>query len=118
MYENVGEYNKAYITYRTYANLVDTLYIRKEQEIEQAKRFAKRIAENRNRIASLEKDKELTESKVSLAVKDQQLSLERNKGSAIRYLFIITWNYSNGGFYIFIVSKQSKTKSWLIIYWH
>ena len=80
VYENVGEYNKAYITYRTYANLVDTLYIRKEQEIEQAKRFAKRIAENRNRIASLEKDKELTESKVSLAVKDQQLSLERNKG--------------------------------------
>ena len=56
------------------------MYIRKEQEIEQAKRFAKRIAENRNRIASLEKDKELTESKVSLAVKDQQLSLERNKG--------------------------------------
>ena len=80
VYENVGEYNKAYITYRTYANLVDTLYIRKEQEIEQAKRFAKRIAENRNRIASLEKDKELTESKVSLAMKDQQLSLERNKG--------------------------------------
>jgi LytS/YehU family sensor histidine kinase len=55
------------------------LYVRKQQEIEQAKRFAQIIADNRNRITSLEKDKELNESKVNLAVKDQELSDARNK---------------------------------------
>jgi len=79
VYSSVGEYDKAFKTYREYVTLVDTLYIRKEQEIEQAKRFAKRIAENQNRIASLEKDRELTESKVTLAVKDQELSDARNR---------------------------------------
>ena len=79
VYSNVGEYDKAFTTYREYVNLVDTLYVRKEQEIEQAKRFAKKISENQNRIASLEKDRELTESKVTLAVRDQELSQARNR---------------------------------------
>jgi tetratricopeptide (TPR) repeat protein len=79
VYSSVGEYDKAFTTYREYVDLVDTLYVRKEQEIEQAKRFAKKISENQNRIASLEKDRELTESKVTLAVKDQELSQARNR---------------------------------------
>ncbi len=79
VYDNVGDYDKAFVTYRAYVNLVDTLYVRKQQEIEQAKRFAQIIADNRNRITSLEKDKELNESKVNLAVKDQELSDARNK---------------------------------------
>jgi tetratricopeptide (TPR) repeat protein len=79
VYSSVGEYDKAFKTYREYVDLVDTLYVRKEQEIEQAKRFAKRIAENQNRIASLEKDRKLTESKVTLAVRDQELSEARNR---------------------------------------
>ena len=78
-YSYLGEYDKALDAYRSYVSLVDTLYIRKEQEIERAKRLAKRIADNQNRIASLEKDRELSESKVNLAVKDQQLSQARNK---------------------------------------
>jgi len=79
VFDNVGAYDKAYTTYRSYVNLVDTLYVRKEQEIEQAKRFARRIAENRDRITSLEKDKELNDIKVSLTQKDQLLSQSRNK---------------------------------------
>lgn len=79
VYSNVGEYDKAFTTYREYVDLVDTLYVRKEQEIEQAKRFAKKISENQNRIASLEKDRELTESKVILAVRDQELIQARNR---------------------------------------
>jgi tetratricopeptide (TPR) repeat protein len=79
VYSSVGEYDKAFKTYQNYVALVDTLYVRKEQEIEQAKRFAKRIAENQNRIASLEKDRELTESQVTLAVRDQELSEARNR---------------------------------------
>ncbi|TDQ30225.1 histidine kinase [Tenacibaculum caenipelagi] len=79
VYETVGDYTKALKTYQDYVTLVDTLYSRKEQEIQQVKRFSKRILDNQNRIASLEKDKELSESKISLAYKDQQLIQESNK---------------------------------------
>ena len=75
VYDNVGEYDKAYKTYREYVDLVDTLYVRKEQEIEQSKRLAKRISEKNNRIVSLEKDKALTDNKISLA----ELSIEKTK---------------------------------------
>lgn len=83
VYSNVGEYDKALKNYQDYVGLVDTLYNRKEQEIEQAKRFAKRIAQNQNRITSLEKNKALNDSKISLAVKDQQLVTERNKNQQV-----------------------------------
>ncbi|WP_028890526.1 tetratricopeptide repeat protein [Tenacibaculum sp. 47A_GOM-205m] len=79
VYETVGDYTKALKTYQDYVTLVDTLYSRKEQEIQQVKRFSKRILDNQNRIASLEKDKELADSKISLAYKDQQLIQESNK---------------------------------------
>lgn len=79
VYETVGDYTKALKTYQDYVELVDSLYSRKEQEIQQVKRFSKRISDNQNRIASLEKDKELADSKISLAYKDQQLVQESNK---------------------------------------
>lgn len=79
VYSNVGEYDKAFNAYRDYVALVDTLYIRKEQEIQQSKRIAKTISENQNRIASLEKERALVDSKVNLAIKDQELSEARNK---------------------------------------
>lgn len=93
-YATVGNYTKALESYQDYVKLVDTLYIRKEQEIQQIKRFSKKIADNQNRIASLEKDKELSDSKVNLAYKDQQLTEESNK----RQVYII---YSLvGGFFL------------------
>jgi len=52
---------------------------KKQQEIHQIKRFSKRITENQNRISSLEKDKQLTDSKIELAYKDQELTQESNK---------------------------------------
>lgn len=79
VYETVGDYTKALKTYQDYVELVDSLYSRKEQEIQQVKRFSKRISDNQNRIASLEKDKELADSKINLAYKDQQLVQESNK---------------------------------------
>lgn len=81
--ETVGNYSKAYKSYQDYVKLVDTLYIKKEQEIQQVKRFSKRIFDNQNRIASLEKDKELYDSKINLAYKDQQLVEESNKRQEI-----------------------------------
>ena len=79
VYATVGEYDKALKSYRDYVELVDESYVQKEQEIQQVKRFSKTISDNQNRIASLEKDKELAESKISLAYIDQKLSEESNQ---------------------------------------
>ncbi|CAM1363135.1 Histidine kinase [Tenacibaculum litopenaei] len=79
VYESVGAYSKAFKVYREYVELVDSLYVKKEQELQQIKRFNKRIAAKQNRIASLEKDRELSESKINLAYKDQQLTNESNR---------------------------------------
>lgn len=72
LYENTGDYEKALSTYRNYTEIVDKLYIIKEQEISQAARFSRDIATKQNRITSLETDRELTQSKY-------QLTAERNK---------------------------------------
>lgn len=82
-FANLGNEEKALENYREYVALVDSLYVRKEQEIQQVKRFSKKIADNQNRIASLEKDKELTQSKISLAYIDQKLSEESNRKQRI-----------------------------------
>lgn len=79
VYATIGDENNALKNYKEYVKLVDELYIKKEQEIQQAKRFSKKIAANQNRIASLEKDKELTQSKISLDYVDQKLSEESNR---------------------------------------
>ncbi|MBL4605848.1 MAG: hypothetical protein JKY02_09385 [Flavobacteriaceae bacterium] len=50
VYDNVGEYDKAFKTYKDYVALVDTLYIRKSQEIAQAKRLSKGFIDYENRI--------------------------------------------------------------------
>ncbi len=83
VYDNVGDYDKALTTYKDYISQVDSLYVRKVQEIAQANRFSKRIGEYQNRIASLEKNKALNDSKVNLAIKDQQLVQERNKNQQV-----------------------------------
>ncbi|NER18259.1 histidine kinase [Spongiivirga citrea] len=79
VYENLGDYNKAYTTYREYVELVDTLVVKKEQQISQAARFSKNITEQQSRISSLEKDRELTESKMDLISAERQLTTEANK---------------------------------------
>ncbi|HNQ26528.1 MAG TPA: histidine kinase [Aquaticitalea sp.] len=72
LYEKSGDYEKAYTTYKAYTEVVDELYIKKEQEISQAARFSREIAAKQNRIASLETDRQLSQS-------NYQLTAERNK---------------------------------------
>lgn len=79
VYATVGLYFKALKTYRDFVEVVDTLYLRKEQEIYQIQRLSHKITENQSRIAILEKDKELSESKLDVAFKDKELTIERNK---------------------------------------
>ncbi|MFD2588486.1 histidine kinase [Croceitalea marina] len=79
VFEFKGDFAKAYNTYQNYVALVDTLYIRKEQEIARAARLNREIAIKQNRISSLEQERELSQSKYSLALTEQQLFEENNK---------------------------------------
>lgn len=79
VYEYKGDFTKAYETYRAYAAVVDTLYIRKEQELSQAGRFNREIASKQSRITGLEQERQLSQSKYELALTSEQLVLESNK---------------------------------------
>ncbi|MBT8308536.1 MAG: histidine kinase, partial [Maribacter sp.] len=79
VYEYRGEFDKALETYQAYVAVVDTLYIRKEQEISRAARFNREIAAKQSRIAGLEQERELSQSKYDLAITGQQLEEESNK---------------------------------------
>ncbi len=49
VYERQGDFTKAFETYQKYVAVVDTLYIRKEQEISRAARFSREIASKQRR---------------------------------------------------------------------
>ncbi len=85
VYEYKGDFTKALETYQAYVSVVDTLYIRKEQEISRAARFNREISTKQSRISGLEQERELSQSKYALAVTEQQLIQESNK----RQLWII-----------------------------
>ncbi|MFX0555434.1 tetratricopeptide repeat-containing sensor histidine kinase [Maribacter sp. CXY002] len=79
VYEFKGDNNKALATYQEYVTLVDTLYVRKEQEISRAARFNREIATTQSRITGLEQERELTQSKYDLALTEQELAEESYK---------------------------------------
>tara|TARA_R110002096_G_scaffold297601_1_gene492085 strand:+ start:1388 stop:3520 length:2133 start_codon:yes stop_codon:yes gene_type:complete len=72
VYSDAGQFDKAYIAYKGYVELVDKLYALKEQEISQAARFSKDIVSKQNRILSLESDRELSESKYQLTTEQSK----------------------------------------------
>ncbi|MCL6267335.1 histidine kinase [Flagellimonas myxillae] len=79
VYRYKGDFTKALETYQDYVSVVDSLYARKEQEISRAARLNREIATKQNRISSLEQERELSQSKYSLAVTEQQLFEETSK---------------------------------------
>ncbi len=79
VYEYKGDFNKALESYQDYVALVDTLYVRKEQEISRAARFNREIASTQSRITGLEQERELSQSKYDLALTQQELSEESYK---------------------------------------
>ena len=72
VYRDIGDYNKALLAYQQYVELVDKLYVKKEQEISQANRFNRDISNQQSRISSLETDRQLSKS-------IYELSNEQNK---------------------------------------
>ena len=79
VYKYKGDFNKALETYQEYVSLVDTLYVRKEQEISTAARLNREIAAAQSRILGLEQERELSQSKYNLALTQQQLVSESVK---------------------------------------
>ncbi len=73
IYRDIGEYDKATESYQKYVEVVDELYIKKEQEISQAARFNREITQKQNRIISLENERKLNESRYKLAFENQEL---------------------------------------------
>ncbi|GGD46124.1 hypothetical protein GCM10011361_11320 [Muriicola marianensis] len=85
VYRKQGDFTKALETYQKYVAVVDTLYLRKEQEISRATQLNREIASIQNRITGLEQERELSQSRYDLALAEQRLTEESNK----RQLWII-----------------------------
>lgn len=79
LYRGIGQFDKAAESYERYANVVDELYLKKDQELSQAARFSKEITLKQNRIASLENDRKLNESRYKLAIENQELIVKNNQ---------------------------------------
>tara|TARA_R110002096_G_scaffold189878_1_gene370619 strand:+ start:34998 stop:37166 length:2169 start_codon:yes stop_codon:yes gene_type:complete len=72
VYKSAEDYEKALSVYQDYVELVDQVYIKKEQEISQATIFRQKLTTNQNRILSLESDRELSESKYNLSIEQSK----------------------------------------------
>lgn len=79
LYKKVGNSKKALQNYQEYARLVEELYRQKETEIQAANTLNNELRAKQNRINSLEKDRELSESKYLLSVKEQDLTIANYK---------------------------------------
>ncbi|MDN3494110.1 tetratricopeptide repeat-containing sensor histidine kinase [Winogradskyella bathintestinalis] len=98
-----GDTEEGLAMIENYESIVDELYAKKEQEISQAARFSRNIAEQQNRITSLESDRALTKSKYDLTQeknKSQQLIIYSLIGGLV--LLLIT------GFLMFKYIKQQR----------
>ena len=110
VYREKGDFTKALETYQQYVAVVDTLYIRKEQEMAQAARFNREIAEKQNRINSLESDRELSQSRFDLAVTKQKLIEETNRRQkwVIYSLLLLTLFTALAAFFFYRSNRQQK----------
>lgn len=79
VYKGIGDFGKAADNYEKYVEVVDELYIKKEQELSQAARFSREIALKQNRITSLENERVLNESRYKLAFENQELIQKNNR---------------------------------------
>ena len=88
-YVFLGNDDKALSNYKKYVALVDMLYKQKENEINEAVNLSKDLSVKQNRISSLEKDRELSESKLQLYQTEKQLTVENYRRQKIIIYFLI-----------------------------
>jgi two-component system LytT family sensor kinase len=109
VYRDAGDIEMALSKANEYERLVDELYIKKDQEISQAARVRSDLNVKQNRIASLEKNRALSESRF-------ELTQERNKSqkyiiySLIGGLILLLI----AGYFMFKNMKQQKTNNNLL----
>ncbi len=83
LYRTAGKSDKALEKYQEYAKLVDIIYQQKEQEIKDAVALGVELTNKQNRINSLEKDRELSESRYNFFSTQKQLTQETYKKQQI-----------------------------------
>jgi tetratricopeptide (TPR) repeat protein len=104
-----GDTEEGLAMIESYENIVDALYIQKEQELSQVARFSRNIAEQQNRITSLESDRELSKSKYDLTQeqnKSQKLIIYSLIGGLL--LLLVT------AYFMFKYIKQQKLANKLL----
>ena len=116
IYQGKEDFVKAYEVFQDYVALVEKLYIKKEQEIVQASKFTKALINSQNRIATLEKDRELSEGKINLALRDSQLAQEQNTRQqyTIYAMLLIMLLLSLVVYYMFGAMRQQKLNNNLL----
>ncbi|WP_103069964.1 tetratricopeptide repeat-containing sensor histidine kinase [Aquimarina sediminis] len=89
VYREKGELKKASDAFEEYEVIIDKLYIQKDQEISQAARFSRELAQRANRITTLEKDRELNETRYELAFASQELVHQQSLRQQIVIYFLV-----------------------------
>ncbi|GAA4276967.1 hypothetical protein GCM10022259_16910 [Aquimarina mytili] len=89
VYREKGELKKASEAFEEYEVIIDKLYIQKDQEISQAARFSRELAQKANRITTLEKDRELNETRYELAFASQELANQQSLRQQIVIYFLV-----------------------------
>ncbi len=89
VYREKGELKKASEAFEEYEVIIDKLYIQKDQEISQANRFSRELTLKANRIATLEKDRELNEARYELAFASQELINQQSIRQQIVIYFLV-----------------------------
>ena len=96
VFRDAGEFDKALTAYQSYVELVDKLYIKKEQEIALSARRNRDIVNKQNRILSLESDRALAESNYQLSTeqaKRQKIAIYSLIGGLVLLLLMAFFMY-------------------------
>lgn len=110
VYRERGELEKASDAFEEYEVIIDKLYMQKDQEISQAARFSRELAQRANRITTLEKDRELNETRYELAFASQELANQQSIRQRIIIYFLggLTFLLLFAGYLMYRNIKQQR----------
>ena len=116
IYKTVGNNLEALNSYQSYVILVDKLYLKKEQEIAHASKFSRNLAQKQQRIIGLENERKLSENKLLISSKDQELIASSNTKQRlfIYSLLVGILLLSLLAFYMYRNNKQQKLNNNLL----
>lgn len=105
LYRAAGKSDEALEKYQEYAKLVDVIYQQKEQEIKEAVSLGIELNNKQNRINSLEKDRELSETRYNFFQSQRELTEESYRrqqvviyallSGLLLLLFSLFWMYKS-----------------------